>query len=309
MNKIDLKINSWPRIRFSSIVLLVITLLLSHVSLSQVHSNWPQTTTSADGTTISYETYGEGDLTLIFVHGWSCDSRYWQEQISTFSKDYKVVLVDLAGHGHSGTGRETYSMKSFGEDVQAVVEKTESNNVILIGHSMGATVIAQTALLIPQKVIGLIAVDDYHNIEYPLTQEEFDMMVTPIRNDFRSGARQFVQQMFYPNADAISREWILADMSAAPPQVALSAMEELMSHFIDGSAAELFEEINVPIMAVNGDLWPIDSEANRRHMKSFEAIVVEGGDHFLMLNRSGPFNTALKNAVNAIENKSKENQK
>ncbi len=108
--------------------------------------------------------------------------------------------------------------------------------------------------------------------------------------------------MFYPNADTISREWILEDMSAAPPFVALSAMEELMSHSIDGSAAELFEEIRIPIMAVNGDLWPIDYEANRRHMKSFEVIVVEGGDHFLMVNRSEPFNEALIKAVNAIEN-------
>jgi len=82
-------------------------------------------------------------------------------------------------------------------------------------------------------------------------------------------------------------------------------MEELMSHSIDGSAAEIFEEISIPIMAVNGDRWPIDSEANRRHMKSFEAIVVEGGDHFLMVNRSAPFNEALMKAVKAIEAKGK----
>lgn len=286
-------------------VFVLFTFTISSQSIVQTQTNWPKTTTSLDGTTISYEVYGEGDLTLVFVHGWSCDSRYWKNQIELFSTAHKVVLVDLAGHGHSGTTRKTYSMQAFGEDVKAVIEKAGSNDVILIGHSMGASVIARTALLIPQKVKGLIAVDAYHNIEYPLNQKEFDMMVTPMRNDFSSGARQFVQQMFYPNADQVSREWILADMSAAPPTVALSAMEELMSHSIDGSAAQIFEEMHIPIMAVNGDLWPIDSEANRRHMKSFEAIVVDGGDHFLMINQSTTFNKALMKAVNAIENKTK----
>ncbi len=305
MNKTDKLFNNWHRIRFSSILILLMTFLLSNASIAQVQTDLHQTVTSADGTTISYEVYGEGDLSLIFVHGWSCDSRYWQKQVSAFSEKYKVVLVDLAGHGHSGTTRKTYTMKAFGEDVRAVVEKTESDKVVLIGHSMGGAVIAQAALLMPQNVKGLIAVDAYHNIEYPLTQAEFDAMVAPMRNDFQSGARQFVQQMFYPNADTVSREWILADMSSAPSLVAMSAMEELMSLSIEGSAAEVFEDIGVPIMAVNGDLWPIDSEANRRHMKSFEAIVVEGGDHFLMVNRSAPFNAALMKAVNTIEGKRK----
>lgn len=298
-------IKTWHRKRFLNIVFFILICLFSYIGFAQVQTNWPQTTTSEDGTTISFEVYGEGDVALVFIHGWSCDSRYWKNQVSMFSKTYKVVLVDLAGHGHSGTTRETYSMKAFGEDVKAVVEKTKSNKVILIGHSMGGAVIAQAALLMPQKVKGLIAVDAYHNIEYPLTQEQFDMMVAPMRNDFRSGTQQFVQQMFNTNADAISREWILADMSAAPSLVALSAMKELMSHSIDGSVAKIFEDIQVPIMAVNGDKWPIDSEANRRHMKSFEPIVVKEADHFLMVNKSAPFNEALMKAVKTIEAKGK----
>ena len=50
---------------------------------------------------------------------------------------------------------------------------------------------------------------------------------------------------------------------------------------------------------------PINSEAIRRHMKSFEPIVVEDADHFLMVNKSEPFNEALMNAIKAIEAKGK----
>jgi pimeloyl-ACP methyl ester carboxylesterase len=96
------------------------------------------------------------------------------------------------------------------------------------------------------------------------------------------------------------REWILADISSAPPAVALSSMEEMMSQYITGGAAKIFEEIRIPVVVVNGDLWPIDYAANRRHMFSFDAIVLEKSDHFLMMDRAEKFNKALDKAVEMI---------
>ena len=45
------------------------------------------------------------------------------------------------------------------------------------------------------------------------------------------------------------------------------------------------------------DLWPVNAEANRRHMQSFDAIVLEGTDHFLLLDAAPAFNRALAEAV------------
>ena len=42
---------------------------------------------SSDSERIAYSAYGTGETSLIFIHGWSCDSRYWQKQLSEFSKD------------------------------------------------------------------------------------------------------------------------------------------------------------------------------------------------------------------------------
>jgi pimeloyl-ACP methyl ester carboxylesterase len=255
---------------------------------------------SKDGTQISYSVHGAGEPTLVFVHGWSCDTRYWRNQIDFFSQNHKIVLIDLAGHGHSGMNRDDYTIEAFGEDVKAVVEAIGSKNVILIGHSMGGAVIAQAALLLPMRVKGLIGVDTYHNIEYPLSQEEFEIMVAPFKENFQKGTHQFVQQMQLPNNDTELNKWIQKDMSSAPPNVAISAMTELMSKSITGKAAQVFKEISIPIIAVNGDMWPTNLEANRRHMSFFEAIVVKNSDHFLMMNRSDEFNKALKQAIKSI---------
>ena len=106
--------------------------------------------------------------------------------------------------------------------------------------------------------------------------------------------------MISPQTEQQLREWILSDMSAAPPAVALSAMNNMMSQYITGEAAKIFDEIRIPVITVNGDMWPINYEANRRHMVSFDAIVLKGADHFLMLNRPEQFNRALETAISKL---------
>jgi pimeloyl-ACP methyl ester carboxylesterase len=282
----------------SFLVLLILT-----VGVTQAQTQWPHVVLSKDGVSISYEIYGSGEPTLVFVHGWSCDARYWRAQLPHFYKNHRVVTLDLAGHGHSGMTRSQYTMSAFGEDVRVVTEATGSRSVILIGHSMGGSVIAEAARLMLTRVIGLIGIDTLENIEYPMTREELNQMIDPLEKDFGKGSRQFVGEMISSQTDPQLREWILSDMSAAPPAVALSAMNEMMSQYINGESAKIFDEIRIPVVTVNGDLWPINYEANRRHMFSFDAIVLKEADHFLMMDRAEEFNRALEKAINMIMQK------
>ena len=294
-----------PVKRYSIGLVSCLVLLFLTFGAIRAQAEWPHVVTSKDGTLISYEVYGAGEPTLVFVHGWSCDARYWRAQLPHIAKNHRVVTLDLAGHGHSGTTRSQYTMRAFGEDVRAVTEAIGSRSVILIGHSMGGSVIAEAARLMPNRVIGLIGIDTLENIEYPMTREGLEKIIAPLEKDFRTGSRQFVEEMISPHTDPQLREWILSDISAAPPAVALSAMNDMMSQYITGEAAKIFDEIRVPVITVNGDLWPVNYEANRRHMFSFDAIVLKDADHFLMMDRPEEFNRALEKAIHMIIKKVK----
>jgi pimeloyl-ACP methyl ester carboxylesterase len=191
-------------------------------------------------------------------------------------------------------------MPSFGEDVRAVADAVGAQKLILVGHSMGGAVVAEAARLMPDRVLGLVGVDTLENVEYPLTPEELRKMLAPMEEDFVKACREFVGQMISPGTDPGLAEWIKSDMSSAPPRVALSAMEGMMSQYVSGEAAKVFEGLRIPVVTVNGDLWPINYEANRRHMFSYEAIVLEKADHFLMMARPGEFNRALEKAIRMI---------
>ena len=75
---------------------------------------------SSDGVMIHYDVAGQGDTALVFVHCWSGDRTYWSEMMKRFAGDYRVVAMDLGGHGESGLGRDDWTIPAFGADVAAV---------------------------------------------------------------------------------------------------------------------------------------------------------------------------------------------
>lgn len=286
-----------PSSGYPAMLAVLLVAMISAFGELATADGWPRIVFSKDGTPISYEVSGTGEPTLVFVHGWSCDARYWRLQVPVFSKNYRVVVLDLAGHGHSGMSRTKYSMTSFGEDVRAATEAAAGKRVILIGHSMGGSVIVEAARLMPGRVIGLIGIDTLENIAFPMTSEDRHKMVAPLEDNFPAGCRAFVGEMIRPDTDPGLRQWILSDMAAAPPVVALSALNDMITQFMTGEAAAVFKSVRIPVISVNGDLWPINYEANRRHMLSYDAIVIKDADHFLMMDRPDEFNRALERAI------------
>lgn len=288
---------------------LILMILLSLVTFTGCYKceNQPnvlhKVAISADGERIAYNVYGNKPETLIFIHGWSCDSRYWQKQIADFAKNYKVITVDLAGHGNSSASRENSTVISFAHDIEAVMESEKTQKAILIGHSMGGLVTAEAARLLPAKVIGLIPVDTMQSVEYKLTKEAFNEMVSPFEVDFTVAAKGFVASMFLKDADPVLLKWVQQDMSSANQKIALSAFKNYLGRYLDGTVSPVFKDINIPIYSINARLWPTDKEANEKHIKDYTLVYIENTGHFPMLEDPTQFNKLLKEAVSNIEAK------
>lgn len=259
---------------------------------------------SFDSERIAYDVVGKGKTTLIFIHGWSCDGRYWQRQIPVFAKEYQVITVDLAGHGHSSFDRSNFSMLSFANDVKAIIDKEHIDRAILIGHSMGAGVIAEAARLMPEKVVGIVAVDALQNVAERTPQRVIDEMVKPFKTDFKSAAQNFVTPMFPKGTDQQLVDWVKEDISSAPKEIALNAFLNYLGQYVSGEAAIVFNDINIPVVSINARLWPTAPEENKKHIKNYQLYYIEGTGHFPMLEKPDEFNMLLKKALNSIESKS-----
>lgn len=252
---------------------------------------------SKDGTPIAFSVYGQGEPALVFIHGWSCNQSVWKEQIPYFEKKYRVVTLDLAGHGASGKERTVYSMKAFGEDVAAVVRKIGAPKVILIGHSMGGAVIIEAAELMPDNVIALIGIDTLQDFEEVLTAEAREEFLKPFRKDFRKKTDSFVRSMFVPGSDPKLMDEVAGMMSGASPEVGVSALDEMFkrSYLADPP------KIKAPVWCLNADLWPTKAEVNRKYVPEFNLRVMPGAGHFLMLEKPDEFNRRLDEVVKEID--------
>ena len=206
------------------------------------------TAISADGLPIKYEVHGDGVPALVLIHGWSCDRSYWAEQIGPLSEHYKVVAIDLGGHGESGLGREDWTIDSFGADVAAVIRSLELESVVLVGHSMGGDVIFQAARRMPERVRLLIMADTYKQLGAPRSDEEIDAFVAQLEGDFPAVTERLVRGMFPTDAEPALVDRVASHMASAPPAVALSAIRSSFRprHLASTSAASYIIEKVAP---------------------------------------------------------------
>jgi len=277
-------------------LLFLITLSLVLISFFRCTPKQEQEVLSADNILISYNVEGNDKPALVFVHGWCCDKNYWKYQVAHFSKDYKVVTIDLAGHGKSGLGRKTWSMEAFGKDVLAVLEKINIEQAILIGHSMGGAVIIEAAKQMPTRIIGLVGVDTYHNIDSKSSIEEIENFLKPFKNNFKEATNNFVRRMFTPDADSVLVNQIADDMSSASPEVGIGAIQE----YFNFDHVSALKDLKIPIVCINSDKWPTDVEAGRQYTMSFELKLMPGIGHFVMIEQPDKFNKLLTETVNGF---------
>ncbi len=253
---------------------------------------------SKDGVRIHYSVYGKGEPTLVFVHGWCGSRSVWYKQIPYFAKKYKIVALDLAGHGKSGRQRKVYTQETFGEDVAAVVNAEKLDKAILIGHSMSGVVILEANRLIKDKVRGLIAIDTLENFEHTVaTPEQVKQYLDPLKKDFVKGSKAFLLGMFPKNADPKLIKRVIRNVSRCNPTIAISTIE----CYFNTPVIPLLADVNVPLWCLNADLWPSYPEINSKYLKSYHLKIMPGAGHFLMVEDPDRFNRELDDIVNQIK--------
>lgn len=256
-----------------------------------------------NGIPVDYTEYGEGPATLVFVHGWTCDESSWEAQADAFAERYRVVTLDLPGHGDSGSPAEdAFSIDLFARAVEAVRTEVGAEEIVLIGHSMGAPVIRQYARHYPDRVAGLVPVDG------PLTQEAFEAMTgadaegeSPSMPDVGGPdgletRETMIRGMFTDTTPEAVREHVLEMMLSAPEATAVGAMQAMGDPRVWSEA-----DIPMPVLAIYAGTSELpDAEAMRETVPGWKATRIEETGHFVMMEKPAEFNALLSDFLARI---------
>ncbi|WP_028468875.1 alpha/beta fold hydrolase [Neptunomonas japonica] len=98
-----------------------------------------ETLQTSDNTNIHYISLGSGDITLVFLHGWTASVREWLPFASELAENHRVICWDARGHGdHLHDEKTNMTLPRMADDLDELLCQLDVHDAILIGHSMGA---------------------------------------------------------------------------------------------------------------------------------------------------------------------------
>ncbi len=254
---------------------------------------------SKDGVEIAYEVNGTGEPALVFVHGWCLDKSIWEDQVKVFSTKYKVITIDMAGHGKSGANRKNFTMRAFGEDIHSVVNKLKLDKVILIGHSMGGKMILEAANLLGNKVIGLIGADTFQKFDAGESADRAEKFLWTFKDNFAGSTRSYVEALFLETSDKALVERTIEKMTSAPQKIALDVLKNSYRY----NSIEAVKNLLIPIVSINCDKFPVKLDENIKVAKIFKVKKMHNVGHFIMLEDPKRFNQLLEESIEEIVKK------
>ncbi len=263
-----------------------------------------KTCTAPDGVTIVYSAAGAGEPALVFIHGGLADRSFYNEQLAAFSGRYRVIALDLAGHGESGTNRKKWGMPEFGGDIKAVVDAEKLDKVILFGNSLGGPAAIEGALLLGKKVIGVVGIDTFQSLDYEITPEEAKARAEAFRKDYAGSMKAMVKALFHPDADPA----VMADaerrMLKNSPETAYQMFMGLAGY----KPADAARRLTVPLRAINGDIYPTDLASVRKVVPGFDAIIMKHMGHYPMLERPKEFDEDVEKVIKELWGRASSNR-
>ena len=246
-----------------------------------------------DGVALAYEESGIGNPPTLLVHGWCCDHTYFAPQFEHFRHKYRVVAVDLRGHGQSDKPEQDYTMAAFVDDLVWLCTQLEVKKPVVIGHSMGGVIATQLAAQHPDLPTAIIGVDSPILRSQEVVNRRKSVVESIRGPRYREVARQFVDGMFLPTDDQQRKAQIVESMNAAPQHVMASAAEQTWSW----DAATVLSACKVPMLLISAGRYVEDVNRLRELCPQLVFGQTVGAGHFNQLEVPDQVNAMIERFI------------
>jgi pimeloyl-ACP methyl ester carboxylesterase len=267
--------------------------------------------TTSDGVRLHYLEAGSGKP-LVMIPGWSQTAAQFKHQLEGLSDRYRVIALDMRGHGESSKPSHGYRIHRLSKDVHEFLVANSMAGVTLAGHSMGCSVIwGYWELFGSERLAGLLLIDQMPMITgNPIwsDQEKTDSGALLDKDSLYSVTNSlagadgikttegFIGGMFTKQHPRAEVDWVIQQNLKLPRAYAA----RLLYDHATNDWRDILPRIDIPTLIVGGKTSLVgwrSQEWMGTQIKGSRVVIfeeAEGGNHFMFMENPGKFNQLVK---------------
>ena len=158
-------------------------------------------------TKISFSDTGKGTA-IVLLHGFLENQWMWDGFVASFSKKYRIITIDLLGHGQTECLGYVHSMEDNADMVHAVLSELRIRKAIFVGHSMGGYVALALAELYPETIKGLTLLNSTTRADSEERKKNRDRAIVAVKQNYTNFIRLSITNLFSEN----NRERLISEI-------------------------------------------------------------------------------------------------
>lgn len=200
---------------------------------------------------VHFDDQGDGPA-VVLLHGFLESLRMWDYFIKHLSKNFRVVAIDLPGHGKSDVYNHGLTMTIMANWVKAVLDHLRIKRCVMVGHSMGGYVTLEFAMQFPEMIKGLGLFHSHASADTEEARENRRRTINIVKLDKAGFIKEFIPDLF-TEENAVKYAGEIAELQKrsveTPPQGIISALEAMRDR---SGKIELLLNTNVPVLFIAG---------------------------------------------------------
>lgn len=245
---------------------------------------------SAGDHQIIYTEGGDGTETLVLIHGFGGDKDNWT-RMAKFLTGYHIIIPDLPGFGESTkSDKAQYDVASQVERLDRFLSDLGLKQFYIAGNSMGGNISGIYAARYPQKVKGLILLDN-SGVKFPVesaVRKDMARGVNPLLVSGRNDFDRFLGVVFFrPPFIPLPVKWVLADKALANREFNSKIFRDLNAH--PASIEEHFAKLTMPALIIWGEKDTVLDVSGvtvlEKGIKNHTKRIIQDCGHLPMLER------------------------
>lgn len=257
-----------------------------------------------NGITLSFNDQGTG-LPIIFLHAFPLNRTLWAEQEEALSSQFRVITIDLRGHGESDAPLWHYTLDQAADDVRGLLDHLSLQQAVFVGLSMGGYLLFAFYRKYAERVKGMVLADTRPQADSEEgKQARFEMAQVAYKQGGSAVADIMIPKLLSPATIQTKPDLVRRVRMMIEGNQVSGIAGDLMAMAERPDSIPLLKQMTCPAQIIVGELDlptpPSDAKLMADQIPGAHLAIIPGAAHLSNLEQPGLFNEAVRSFVGNV---------